>query len=181
MKINSFDADTYIVLDLPKQVSEKIKNVREYYNYPDALPVEITLAGSSGIGVLQGDQDQGKVFEEVDEIAAKTKPVNISFSDVSSFPNTNIFFLTLPNEAPLREIHQKIKDSEIRFKESPFPFKPHCTLCNLDTIQEDEKQKLLGVELPEEFTLDTLSVYSLQYKANKKVKVSLLHRVKLSG
>lgn len=92
MKINSFDVDTYIVLDLPKQVSEKIKNVRECYNYPDALPVEITLAGSSGIGVLQGGQDQGKVFEEVDEIAAKTKPVNISFSDVSSFPNTNIFF-----------------------------------------------------------------------------------------
>lgn len=90
--MNSFDADTYIVLDLPKQVSEKIKNVRECYNYPDALPVEITIAGSSGIGVLQDDQDQGEVFEKVDDIAAKTRPVKVSFSDVSSFPNTNIFF-----------------------------------------------------------------------------------------
>ncbi|AXI00946.1 2'-5' RNA ligase family protein [Sporosarcina sp. PTS2304] len=179
--MDCFSNDTYIVLDLPKHISEKVKIIRENYNYPDALPAEITLTGSSGVGVFLAGQDQSRVFEEVDKIANKTKPVKVSFSNVLNFPNTNIFFFTIKNEEILREIHLKISDSQINFKESPFPYKPHCTLCNLDTILEEEKQGLLSINLTDEFTLDTLSVYSLQNKTNEDVKVSLLHRVKLSG
>ncbi|MFC7063463.1 2'-5' RNA ligase family protein [Halobacillus seohaensis] len=179
--MDSFTNDTYIVLDLPKKISEKIKRIRKDYHYPDVLPVEITLTGSSGIGVFQPGQKPNDVFEEVNKIADQIPAVMVSFSHVMNFPGTNIFFFTLKNEEPLRDIHQEFKNSRIKFKDSPFPYKPHCTLCNLTTISEKEKQELLNLDFPEEFTLDTLSVYSLQDRINEDVKVNVLHRVNLSG
>ena len=61
--VNKFEYPTYITLDLPDSISEKIKKIRERYGKIIAqLPVEITLTGSSGIGVIERDQDRNLVF-----------------------------------------------------------------------------------------------------------------------
>ncbi|WP_019392398.1 hypothetical protein [Priestia filamentosa] len=68
-----FKHDTYVVLDLPKEISEQVRKIR--YRFKDrfytALPPEITVAGSSGGGVLQNNQEPDQVFKILDDIATK--------------------------------------------------------------------------------------------------------------
>jgi hypothetical protein len=46
-----FDADAYVVLDIPEPVASKVIAAREKYGdaFRSALPAEITVAGSGGV------------------------------------------------------------------------------------------------------------------------------------
>jgi 2'-5' RNA ligase len=180
--MDHFKHDTYIVLDLPKEISEQVRNIR--YRFKDkfymALPPEITVAGSSGVGVLQNDQRPNEVFKTLDDIASKIGPIKASFSQVKRFPYTNIFFFSLQDEAPFHKIHKELVQSNIHFSKNEFPYKPHSTLCDRPSITEEEIQELRSIHLKEEFILNTMSVYSLEYLGDNVI-VHLRHRVKLTG
>lgn len=177
-----FKHDTYVVLDLPKEISKQVMKIR--YRFKDkfymALPPEITVTGSSGVGVLEDNQKPDQVFKTLDNIASKIEPIKASFSHVTSFPHTNIFFLSIQNENPFYDIHNKIVQSGIRFSKNEFPYKPHSTLCDRFSITEEEIQELSSISIKEEFILNTLSVYSLECSGSNMV-VHLRHRVKLTG
>ncbi|MBM7646798.1 2'-5' RNA ligase [Scopulibacillus daqui] len=91
------------------------------------LPAEITVAGSSGVGILECDQDPTELFSTLKEFASKTTPIKAFFGEVMQFPYTNIFFFSLQNKKPFRELHEEITKSKIHFSENQFPYKPHCT------------------------------------------------------
>ena len=59
-----FGAETYIVLDLAGPGAAEVRQVRRThgYDYRGALPVEITVAGSSGLGTVAPDQRAVDVF-----------------------------------------------------------------------------------------------------------------------
>ncbi|SET37966.1 2'-5' RNA ligase [Salinibacillus kushneri] len=179
--MEDFNKDTYIVLDLPKKIADKVKKIRSEHRYTMSLPAEITVTGSSGIGVLQYKQNPSNVYSTIRDVTSRIKPIKCNFGEVSSFPNTDIFFFTLQDEGPIRELHKELVKSDIKFLENPFPYKPHCTLCNNPSLTDIETQELLSKEISEEFILDTVSVYSLERKSNDVVNVSLLERFKLSG
>ncbi|MGJ9459895.1 2'-5' RNA ligase family protein [Oceanobacillus sp. CF4.6] len=179
--MESFKNHTYIVLDLPKKIADKVKKIRSEYSYTMSFPVEITVAGSSGIGVLQYEQNPSNVYTTVKDIASRTKPIKGIFGEVSSFPSTDVFFFTLQDESSIRDFQEELVKSNIKFLENPFPYKPHCTLCNNSSLANIETQELLSKEISEEFILDTVSVYSLERKPNDNIDVSLLERVNLSG
>ncbi|MGG4037270.1 2'-5' RNA ligase family protein [Bacillus ginsengihumi] len=177
-----FTHDTYIVLDVPQEISDKVMSIRSRFKdqFYMALPAEVTVAGSSGVGVLKSSQNSSNVYSRLDEIAAKTKAIKASFGEVQRFPYTNIFFFSLQNENPFRKLHEEIVQSNIRFLENSFPYKPHCTLCNRSSITEEEVDALYSIEVKEEFTFKTMSVYALE-STGDHVIVHLLHRATLSG
>jgi hypothetical protein len=53
-----FDWDTYIVLDIPEPVASKVIAAQRRHGdvFRSALPAEITLAGSGGVGCISPDQ-----------------------------------------------------------------------------------------------------------------------------
>lgn len=183
MNVGNFKYDTYIVLDLPKEIGNYINKIRSDFNdvFYTALPSEITVAGSSGVGVLELKQEVNNVFKILNSIASETKPIKASFGGVNRFPYTNTFFFTLQDEKPFRNLHKTIAESAIKFTDSKFPYKPHTTLCSHSTISEEEIQQLSSLEIPEEFILETMSVYSLENNYTGDVKVHLLHRICLTG
>ncbi|RCW62583.1 2'-5' RNA ligase family protein [Saliterribacillus persicus] len=176
----SFKNDTYIVLDVPIKIADGVKRIRDQYHYTMALPVEITVAGSSGIGVLEYEQNPSNVYSTLKDITARLKPIKCRFGKVSKFPNTDIFFFTLLDETPVREFHELLAKSNIKFLETPFPYKPHCPLCNNSSLTDIETQELLSKEIIEEFTLDTVSLYSLERKTKDELNIRLLERFSLS-
>src|SRR6478735_2763752 len=180
--MENFKYDTYIVLELPMQISEQVMTIKRAFkdSFQMALPADVTIAGSSGVGVLDPAQEPSVVYRTLDNIALKTKPIRTSFLEVTRFPSTNIFFFSFKNETPFYDLHSKIAHSNIRFLKSEFPFKPHVTLCTRSSITEAEMKKLLAIKLDEEFIIDTLSVCSLEV-SNNKIKDHLLYKVKLNG
>jgi hypothetical protein len=59
-----FEHNTYIVLDIPSTTwVQEVISLREKYNPERAnLPVEITIIGSSGIGVFDEEQDEDEAI-----------------------------------------------------------------------------------------------------------------------
>ncbi|MBI4673690.1 MAG: 2'-5' RNA ligase family protein [Chloroflexi bacterium] len=175
---DTFQFETYIVLDVPSPVAEAVMAVREKHRdvFRASLPTEITIAGSSGVGVLSRGQSPKEVYRLLDQIAAKTAPIEAAFGTVLRFPGTDIFVLTLANETPFQRLHNQVAASGILFKESPFPYKPHCTLRSRSPVSDHEVTQLLEFTLPGTFLLQTMSVYRM-----RRLPMDLLHRTTLSG
>src|SRR5579883_601290 len=155
----TFSHETYICLDIPEPQAQWILDIRKQQKdeFRAALPAEITVAGSSGVGVIKADQ----------------KP-----ESVIRFPRTDIFVLTLEDEAPLRSLHQRIITSAISFETNRFPFQPHCTLHSRSPVSPEDAAHLLSLSPSDlgSFTLDTLSVYTLEH-----LPMTLLYRANLTG
>jgi len=98
----TFETNTYVVLDVPEPFASAVMAVRKRHRdeFRSSLPIEITVAGSNGVGELEAAQPSEDVFALLAGIAAKTKPIEASFGPVDRFPGTEIFFLTLEDERP---------------------------------------------------------------------------------
>lgn len=174
----NFQYESYIVLDLPSPVKEKIYDIRNYHKdkLRASLPVEITVAGSGGVGVIEPGQDNEFVFNTIKNIAEKMSPITASFKDVLRFPGTDLFVFTLKDEEKFRRLHEEIIKSGIKFKPNKFPYKPHCTLRSRTPITDAEVEEVMTTRLSDEFILDTISIYMVD-----KIPLSRLYTVKLSG
>jgi hypothetical protein len=178
MRASAFEQDTFVCLDLPEPQASEVLAVRRHHRdeFRSALPAEITVAGSSGNGPLEAGQDPSAVFHVIDEIAASTEPIRAAFGPVLRLADTDIFVLTLKDETPFRALHQRIGTSGIRFRSSPYPYNPHCTLRSRSPVSRRDAENLSRLALPGDFVLDTLSVYVLA-----GLPVTLLHRTRLTG
>ena len=168
----------FVVLDIPNDVGTEVLGIRRRFRdpYQTALPVEITLAGSSGVGVMVPGQSLASVFSRLDEIAATSAPFTVSFGPVKRFPNTDIFVLTLQDETPFHNLHRRIAGSSIQFQDSPHVYEPHCTLSRHSPISDEDANALLAVTLPSTFTADILAVYRAD-----PLPATLLHHASLTG
>lgn len=156
-----FTAGTYIVLDIGGPAASEVMKVRQRhgYDYRGALPVEITVVGSGGVGSPTEDQDPGELFAALDDIAARTESFTARFSEPVRFPDTDVFAMQVDDEAPFLDLHEQIVQSGLSFGESPHPFGPHCTLRQGPPPSDDEVADLLATRITEPFACTMLSVY----------------------
>ena len=173
-----FEHDTYVVLDMPSPIWEHVKTIRERYASPlTILPVEITVIGSSGVGTFQEVQEMDAAFDQIDSVAANFKPITAAFRRVTTFPNSGVFYYEPDDPQPFIKLQGEIVSTGLKFKESPFPFTPHCTIVKFDNPSKGLVDEILSLPVPREpFMLDALSIYSLD-----GYDCRLLHKVELSG
>ncbi len=175
---------TFIVLEVPSPIAENVLALRRRFgSWRTALPVEITLAGSSGLGVLRyHESEMGAVFEILDEMATQFAPIFTRFSSVALFPGTKVFYLVPDDAAPFFALQDALVKSGLRFERSPFAFTPHCTLADLETPAFELPASFGTFALPDmEIVLDTLSVYNLDERVlgGNPEGCRLLHRTRL--
>ncbi len=158
-----FDQDTYIVLELPEPIAGEIRKIRTEQgdDFQASMPTEITIVGSSGVGCIAHDQDPDELFKIIDEIAASTSPITVSFDKAHRFPGTDIVVMKLKDDTLVRSLHQKFVDSGIKFQHTDFPFVPHCTLRSKSLLIDQEMEELSKLKIEGEFTLQTISVYTM--------------------
>ena len=178
-----FEELTYVCLDVPEPVASQVLAIRRAQRdrFRAALPAEITIAGSGGVGEFEPAQDPDRVFRVIDAIAANTPPIPASFGAVIRFPGTDIFAFMLQDEAPIRALHRKLAEASIRWRPARFDFTPHCTLRSRSPVTEADAAELLASPQPDPFVLDTLSVYEIRRDPSERLPVicELRHRVRL--
>ena len=130
-------------------------------NFFTSLPVEVTIAGSTGVGILDSSQNLPDAYSILDRIAELTAPIEAAFGPVIRFPGTDIFAFTFQNEAPFRALHEKVVKSGIRFRESPHAFVPHCTIRSGAPVSKADERTLLAMQIPGKFVLDAISICRL--------------------
>jgi 2'-5' RNA ligase len=158
-----FDRDTYIVLELPEPMASTIRKLRAELgdDFQASMPAEITIVGSSGVGCIAQDQDPDELFKVIDEIAATTSPITVSFDKTYRFPGTDIVVMKLKDETLVRSLHQRFVESGVKFRESDFPYMPHCTLRSKSPLTDQEMEELSRLKIEGDFTLRTVSVYTM--------------------
>lgn len=152
-----------IVMELPSPVKEKIQKLRERFDpvLADNIPVEITIAGSSGLGTLVPQQSSQLIIAELYRIAKKQPVITARLGSVFRFPDSDVYALSVDPIDPFLEFHRKLIRSPIKFGRSPYPFKPHCSLHIWGKVSCGEAVALFGTELRDSFQLNSFALYQL--------------------
>ena len=158
-----FTTPTYIVLDLPLPVSASVTALRSRFDAFEAqLPPEITIAGSSGVGVLAENQDAEHVFHAIQRVGRVHLPLISAFVSMERFPGVPIFWLKPRDRAPFDALQGALVEAGIKFCANTFPFNPHCTISATVELTDSQKGELLNIPIPrQEFVLANLCVYQL--------------------
>ena len=157
------DHRSYIVAEIPEPVRSQIQALRDSLNTLTArLPVEISLAGSSGVGPIPIGTDLSLIERHLERTLSHISPFFTRFSAIRTFPNTSIFYLEPFDRSPFDHIHQELRVSGIPFSEIQWPYNPHCTLRGGAPLSAEAASELLSRSFPrEEFWINTVSVYHL--------------------
>lgn len=173
-----FSLPTYIVLDMPTDIGEYVRGLREQFSPLLApLPVEITLVGSSGVGVLASDTAPADALAVVERIADATAPLPVAFGPMTTFPGSGVYYFPPVNPLPWEQLHRMFATSGLRFAPIPFPFTPHLTAIKFDVPEPPElTAAALALAPPPPGEAVTLSLYTLD-----GYDCTLLHRTHLRG
>jgi hypothetical protein len=77
-----------VVTEIPVPVCSQVQALRDSLNTLTAkLPVEITLAGSSGVGPIPVGTDLSLIKRHLDRILSNVSPFRARFSAIRTFPN----------------------------------------------------------------------------------------------
>lgn len=158
-----FPHDTFVVADVPPTVERHVREIRRAYGSArQFLPVAVTLAGSSGAGVFAPEQDEDEALRVLSRIADAAAPFALDLEAVARFPDSSVFYYPIRDPAPIVALHQRLRDSGLRFKESPFPFSPHLTVDEFPDADDALTRELHALPLPAgNFRIESLTVYSL--------------------
>ena len=165
--MKTYRLPTYVVLEIPSPVSNAVQVIRDSFETPTSrLPVEITVAGSSGIGPIPAGTAKAETEEKLQSILSELRPFRAQFNEVRRFPNTNIFYLAPHERKPFDRIHDLLKASGISFGTNPWPYNPHCTLRTGPMTYRFSEESIMGIPVPkQDFIIDTLSIYEFDSQA----------------
>jgi 2'-5' RNA ligase len=159
--MSAYRLPTFIVLEIPPPLSEAVQLLRNSLATPTSrLPVEITVAGSSGTGPIPAGTGKAETEAILKSVLSGLKPFSMQFQEIRRFPNTNIFYIAPQNRQPFDHIHGTLKASGITFAPGRWPYNPHCTLRSGPMNQHAPAGNIFNLPFPkQDFVVDTLSIY----------------------
>ncbi len=137
----------------------------------------VTLAGSSGVGVLPLGTPAAEVREALQRVGDAVAPLDFVFGAPERFPATNIIVLPLPVHGPVRWLHDAIATSGLAFGAPKFAFTPHCTGHIFRTLQDETWQRARRFRVRAPIRVDRLQAYA----AREPQAPTLLCEVELRG
>lgn len=154
---------SFIVVEIPEPVRAAVQSLRNSLGTPVArLPVEITIAGSSGVGPIPPGADATLAEHNFVRALTGFRAFSTGFAAIRPFPNTSTFYLEPADRSPFDQLHQAMCASGIPFSQSPWPYNPHCTLRRGEPFTPEAVADLLRMPIPgEEFRIDTISIYGV--------------------
>jgi 2'-5' RNA ligase len=163
--MNAYRLPAYVVLEIPSPVGGAIQSIRDSLaTSASRLPVEITVAGSSGTGPIPAGTDKSETENHLKSALISLKPFRMRFQEVRRFPNTNIFYLAPLERQPFDRVHETLKASGIAFGPSSWPYNPHCTLRG-GPMNGHAPEDVFNLSFPkEDLEIDTLSIYEFDSK-----------------
>ena len=150
---------TYLIAELEGDVEPLVLGMRRQFNPGhEKWPVDISLAGSSGIGTVKEGQDLKAVIRLLAPIIEKHAFAELEFLGTSRFPGTGIYFLA-PARPAFDAIHHAVAASGVEFNPNQWPFNPHCTLRVGPSASEEVDLLLHSIQLPSLSHVGCFSLY----------------------
>lgn len=150
---------TYVCLEIPEPQRSAIRRLRdELCERLVAFPVEITIAGSSGLGAIAGSAEWATVESRLIAVCSHTPPIVTRFGGVVRFPGTDTFVLSVGDPTPFIDVHEALKHSGIAFEPNLYPFFPHCSLRMSGPLSPVDISRIFSLRVEGEFEISTMSL-----------------------
>jgi 2'-5' RNA ligase len=162
----------FVIAEIKGPAAKRIRAVQTRFDPRLARewPPHVTLAGSSGMGPIDGETPIDELRSRLEPIARETPPLLLAFGHPIRFMQTNIVVLPLNPHGPLRQLHERLKSSGLGFEPARFYFTPHVTLSFYPEHPPEKVRELLRVRVPEPADIEAIQVYhTRQDKASKKL------------
>ena len=166
----TIEKPTYIVAELPDELSVWVKSIRATFEPAIShMAEEVTLTGSSGIGVLTEGQDLHEVGNKIQEVIKGKTDFSFKLLGIGNFEGTDIFFLE-PEREGFDQLHNALRESDIEFEGNSFPYKPHCSLKGFTPLQVGQRERLESLDVPEgSYQVKCISVYEIENMQPQKL------------
>jgi 2'-5' RNA ligase len=162
----------FVIAEIKGPAAKRIRTIQKRFDPRLARewPPHVTLAGSSGMGPIESSTPIDELRARLEPIARETPPLLLAFGHVVRFMQTNIIVLPLNPHGPLRQLHERVKLSGLRFDPPRFYFTPHVTLSFYPEHPPEKVRELLAISVPEPADIEAIQVYhTRQDKASKKL------------
>lgn len=168
----------YIVADLHGAEADRIAALSRELDpkFAAMFGPHVTLAGSSGAGVLPLDTPVSRVVEALERVAAAVAPLDFTFGAPERFPATNIIMLPLPVHGPVRWLHDQIAMSGLAFSVPRFAFTPHCTVHFFRTITPEAWQRARRFRVAAPIRVERIQAYSTREPQRPRLLCDVLLR-----
>jgi 2'-5' RNA ligase len=167
--------NSYIIAEIEDPAMTEILNLRTKFDrVTSQLPVEITLAGSSGVGPISPGQSMDLLINEIDQILVSARPFKFTFKDFNRFDNTRIYYLEPSDRTEFDKLHTCFFKSSITFANIQFPYNPHCTIQSSHGLLSEDQIEILRVENFPKYHIEirhiTLFEFSIKKSISRKIK-----------
>ena len=141
----------YVVAPLQPSLATLIGGIQAQFDPKLArlMPPHITIVGSSGAGPLAPATPVAALRTALEPIANSTPPLTLKLGTPVRFMQTDIIVLPLNPHGPLRDLHERIRQSGLTYARPRFAFTPHITLSFYRELSAAERRALLAVRVDE--------------------------------
>jgi 2'-5' RNA ligase len=141
----------YVIAPLQPSLAALVGEVQSRFDPKLArmMPPHMTLIGSSGAGPIDPNTTVDELRSALAPIAETTPPLTLELGPPIRFMQTEIIVLPLRPHGPLRELHERIARSGIKYAQPRFAFTPHITLSFYRQLSPDERRALLALRFDE--------------------------------
>ena len=163
------DRPTYLIAELQGDAVSLVKSMRKQFN-PEtvAWPVDITIAGSSGLGTIKEGQAISEVIGCLGLVINKHHFTTVNFESINRFPKTGIYYLA-PQRERFDALHRAVADSGVLFNENQWVYNPHCTLRAGSAPMEECDKIFKSLAMPTNTSIACFSLYQSELGGGRRV------------
>jgi 2'-5' RNA ligase len=134
------------------------------------LPPHITITGSSGMGPIVPETTDEELRRALEPVAAATEPFSVRVQPPTRFMQSTVVVMQIDPNGPIRALHERIKQSGLRYEQPRFTFTPHVTLSFYPELTRERLKELVQVRFAEPIIIDSIQVYrALDLTRTRKV------------
>jgi len=164
-----------VIAELRGAARDRVAEIQRRFDpkLADMLPPHVTITGSSGIGPIAVDTPIEDLRAALEKVATETPAMTVRPKRPMRFMQSNVVVLPIDPHGPIRELHDRIQRSGLRYERPRFTFTPHITLNLFRELSRDELRELLAVRVDEPVGIDHIAAYRTENVVRTRMLVDV--------
>jgi 2'-5' RNA ligase len=168
-----------VMSELSGELAERLRAVQQRFDPRMAgeLPPHITIAGSSGMGPIPPETTDEELRDALEPVTRMHEPFSVRLQPPMRFMQSTVVVMQIDPNGPIRALHERIKQSGLRYEQPRFTFTPHVTLSFYPELTRERLRDLVRVRFPDPIVIDSIQAY----RASSLTTTSKVLDLPLSG
>ena len=164
-----------VIAELRGPVRDRVAAIQRRFDpkLADMLPPHVTITGSSGIGPIAPDTPLPDLRTALASVARETPPMTVTPLRPMRFMQSNVVVLPIDPHGPIRELHDRIQRSGLRYERPRFTFTPHITLNLFRELPPSELRALLATRIEDSVEIDHIAAYRTESAVRTRLMIEV--------